>query len=158
MKKSLWLLLCFGPLFVLGCQKALPPVDIEAEKSLIKSVLDNYVAGVEKEDMDLYGKCVAQDPDMVNFGAMGEPVIGWEALKQVMEGQNAALSETQIDVADLKIHVSADAKLGWGTCLWNLAAKMGENPISLPVRCTWVLEKRDGAWTIVHFHKSVSMK
>ena len=158
MKNSLWLILCFGLLFVFGCQKALPPVDVDAEKLLIKSVLDNYVASVEKEDINLYGKCVAQDPDMVNFGSMGGPIIGWGALKQVMEGQNAALSETKIDARDIKIHVSADAKLGWVTCLWNLAAKMGENPISLPVRCTWILEKKDGGWTIIHFHKSVAMK
>jgi len=35
---------------------------------------------------------------------------------------------------------------------------MGENLVSLPVRCTWLLEKREGGWVIVHFHKSVAMK
>jgi ketosteroid isomerase-like protein len=58
----------------------------------------------------------------------------------------------------MKIHVSEDGKLGWATCLWDLTAKMGEPPLSLPVRCTWVLEKRKGEWVIVHFHKSVAMK
>jgi ketosteroid isomerase-like protein len=95
---------------------------------------------------------------MVNFGAMGDPIIGWEALRKVIEGQNAALSETKIGVSAMSIHVSADGKSGWATCLWDLNAKMGENPVSLPVRCTWILEKRVESWIIVHFHKSVAMK
>ncbi len=150
------LFLVFGFFFV--CQKATTAMDIEAEKALIKSVLDNYLASIEKEDLDLYAKCVAHDADMVNFGAMGGPIIGWEALRQVIEGQNAALSETKISVSDMKIHVSADGKSGWATCLWDLNAKMEENPVSLPVRCTWLLEQREGGWVIVHFHKSVAMK
>jgi uncharacterized protein (TIGR02246 family) len=157
-RKLTFVLLFLSLGFFYGCQKTTPAVDVEAEKALIQSVLDNYVASIENEDMDLYAKCVAHDADMANFGAMGEPIIGWEALKNVIEGQNAALSETKISVTEMKIHVAEDGKLAWATCLWDLAAKMGENPISLPVRCTWVLEKREGAWAIVHFHKSITMK
>jgi uncharacterized protein (TIGR02246 family) len=157
-KKLFLMLLVLGFGFFLSCQKTTPAVDVAAEKALIKSVLDNYVASIEKEDIDLYAKCVAQDADMVNFGAMGEPIVGLEALKKGIEDQNAALSDTKISVADTKIHVSEDGKLGWATYLWDLTAKMGENPLSLPVRCTWVLEKRQGAWVVVHFHKSVAMK
>ncbi len=158
MKKLTFVFLFLGLGFFYGCQKTTPAVDVEAEKTLILSVLDNYVASIENEDMDLYAKCVAHDADMVNFGAMGEPIIGWEALKKVIEGQNAELSETKISVAEKKIHVSEDGKLAWATCLWDFAAKMGENAASFPVRCTWVLEKREGAWVIVHFHKSIAMK
>ena len=158
MRKIYLMILVLGFGFFLSCQKMTPAVDVAAEKALIKSVLDNYVASIEKEDMVLYAKCVAQDSDMVNFGAMGEPIIGWEALKKVIKGQNTALSDTKISVADTKIHVSEDGKLGWATCLWDLTAKMAENPMSLAVRCTWVLEKRQGVWSIVHFHKSVAMK
>ena len=158
MKKYVLALLFFGLGFFFVCQKTTTAVDVAAEKTLINSVLDNYVASIEKEDLDLYAKCVAHDADMVNFGAMGGPIIGWRALRQVIEGQNASLSETKINVSDMKIHVSADGKSGWATCLWDLNAKMGENPVSLPVRCTWLLEQKEGGWVIVHFHKSVAMK
>jgi uncharacterized protein (TIGR02246 family) len=157
-RKLTFVPLLLGLGFFYCCQKTAPAIDIEAEKAQIQSVLSNYVASIENEDMDLYAKGVAHDADMVNYGAMGEPIIGWEALQKVIEGQNAALSETKISVAQMKSHVSEDGKLAWATCLWDLAAKMGENPVSLPVRCTWVLEKRDGAWVIVHFHKSVAME
>jgi hypothetical protein len=35
---------------------------------------------------------------------------------------------------------------------------MREQALELPVRCTWILEKREAGWVIVHFHKSVGMK
>ncbi len=137
-----------------NCQQK---ADMEAENAEIKAVLDSYVTSVEIEDMDLYSQNVAHDPDMVNFGGFGDPIMGWDALKKVMEDQNAALSETEITVSNLAIHVSDTGKLAWATCLWNLNAMMGENAVELPIRCTWVLEKRDNRWVIVHFHKSMPM-
>jgi uncharacterized protein (TIGR02246 family) len=135
-----------------GPQKA----DIEAEKAAVKAVLDQYVTSVENEDMNTYAQLVVHDSEMMNFGGFGDPIVGWDALKEVMEGQNEALSETEITVSDMAIHVSEMGNLAWATCLWNLKAIMGENPIELPIRCTWVLEKRDSKWLIVHFHKSMA--
>jgi len=130
-------------------------VDVDAEKAAVKAVLDSYVKSVIDEDMELYAENVAHDEAMVNFGGFGTPIIGWDALKQVMDGQNEALSGTKIDVSDMAVYVSGDGKLAWAVCLWKLTAMMGEEPIELPVRCTWVLEKREGRWLIVHFHKSM---
>jgi uncharacterized protein (TIGR02246 family) len=141
-------------MFLVGCETA--KVDVAAETAAVSAVLDSYVKAVENEDMEAYGKNVAHDAAMVNFGGFGDPIYGWAALEDVMEQQNAALSETHIDVSDLRIHISPDGTLAWATCLWTLGAKMGENPVTLPVRCTWVLEKREGSWVIVHFHKSMA--
>ncbi|MFQ6084120.1 MAG: YybH family protein [Candidatus Aminicenantia bacterium] len=157
MKKFLICFLSIGFLSVLSCQKAPTPVDIEAEKALIKAVLESYVKSIEDEDMELYAQNMAHNPEMVNFGGFGDPIIGWDALKKAIKGQNEALSETKITVSDLKIHVSEDGKFGWATCLWDLKAIMGENPIELPIRCTWILEKQENRWIIVHWHKSMAM-
>lgn len=132
-------------------------LDIEAEKAAVKAVLDQYVTSVENEDMNLYAQLVAHDAEMVNFGGFGDPIVGWDALRKVMEGQNAALSQTKITVSDLAIHVSETGTLAWARCLWNLKATMGDTPADLPIRCTWVLEKREDRWVIVHFHKSMAM-
>jgi ketosteroid isomerase-like protein len=32
---------------------------------------------------------------------------------------------------------------------------MGRQAIEESVRCTWILERQDAGWKIVHFHKSV---
>lgn len=152
------LLMAFALLAIILSASCCPQkADIEAEKAAVKTVLDQYVTSVENEDMDLYAKNVAHDTEMVNFGGFGDPIVGWDALKKVMEGQNEALSETKITVSDLVIHVSETGTLAWATCLWNLKAIMGESPMELPIRCTWILEKRDSSWIIVHFHKSMAM-
>lgn len=130
--------------------------NINAETTLIKTILDNYVKSIETENMELYSRSVIHNSEMTNFGAFGTPIKGWSALEKVIEGQNASLSDTKIVVSDLAIHVSSDGKVAWATCLWNLKATMDQTSIELPVRCTWVLEKQDGDWVVVHFHKSIS--
>lgn len=158
MKRFAFVFLAFPLVCAFGGQKASAPSKIDAEKSLIKAVLDNYIVSIEKEDIDLYAKVMAHDPSMVNFGTSEEPIVGWDALKKLIEGQNAALSDTKIEVKDQKIRVAANKKFGWATSLWNFQAKMGDKAMALPVRCTWILEKKDGAWVIIHFHKSVAAK
>jgi ketosteroid isomerase-like protein len=153
MSKGFILFAGLGLVLTVGCQ---PGVDIEAETQMVLAVLDSYVTSVETEDMDLYSTNVAQDPRMVNFGGFGDPIIGWDGLKAVMEGQNEALSDTKITVSEMVIHVSDDGQHAWATCTWDLKAVMGEAPIELPIRCTWVLDKREGRWVIVHFHKSMA--
>jgi uncharacterized protein (TIGR02246 family) len=139
---------------IAGCRTQ-PAVDIDAEITTIKDLLAEYVRSVETEDMELYARLVSHDTTMVNFGSFGRPIRGWNGLVKVMEGQNELLSDTKIAVSDLKIYVSADGKTAWARCLWVLKAKMADNPVELPVRCTWVFEKDDAGWKIVHFHKSL---
>jgi len=153
MRKISILFMALAFILTMSCQQK---VDIEAEKIAIKAVLDNYVTSVENEDMELYGKNVAHGTVMVNFGAFGDPIVGWEALEKVMAGQNEALSQIKITASDVSIRVSPSGKFAWATCLWDFKAMMGENPVELFVRCTWILEKRGNRWVIVHFHKSVA--
>jgi uncharacterized protein (TIGR02246 family) len=136
-----------------GCQR---PPDTRTEQSAIKAVLDDYIRGIETEDIDLYGTLFVHDPQMVNFGTGAkERIVGWDALKKVIEDQNAALSGTRITQSDVTVNLSADGRSAWATCLWDFRATMEGKAMQLPVRCSWVLEKRDGGWKIVHFHKSV---
>jgi hypothetical protein len=68
MTKWLILLVGVGLVLTVGCK---PGADIEAEKQMVRAVLDRYVATVEAEDMELYSANVAQDPAMVTQGAGG---------------------------------------------------------------------------------------
>jgi len=153
MHRSFILLLILGLLLITSCQSKVNP---EAEKEQVKAVLDNYITSIETENMELYAKVMAHDSDMVNYGTSGAPIIGWDALKKIIEDQNSALSQTKISVTDLAIHVSDNGKFAWATCLWNFKATIGEKILELPVRCTWILEKSGNGWLIVHFHKSVT--
>jgi len=140
-------------MLTMSCQQK---VDIQAEKTAIQSVLDDYVKSVENEDMELYGKTVAHDTAMVNFGTFGQPIVGWAALEKVIAEQNKALSQTTITVSNVKIEVAKSGKFAWATSQWNFKAVMGDKPLELPVRCTWILEKQKDGWVIIHFHKSVA--
>jgi len=142
-------------LLIAGCMRQVV-VDVEAEKAEVASVLDSYVTSVESEDMTLYAENIAHDSTMINFGALGEPIVGWTALQGVMNGQNDALSDIQIDVSDQIVHMASDGRTAWATSLWTFRGKTAEGPMELPVRCTWILEKRTSGWTVVHFHKSVA--
>lgn len=138
---------------VIGCRDGR---HIEVDKTAIKAVLDSYILSIENEDIELYGKIFVHDPNMVNFGTgANERIVGWDALKKVIEAQNAALSETKITQSDVTINVSPDGQFAWATSLWNFKATMEAQVMQLPVRCSWILEKRGNDWKIVHFHKSV---
>ncbi|MGB8657112.1 MAG: nuclear transport factor 2 family protein [Candidatus Zixiibacteriota bacterium] len=137
----------------LSCQQK---VDIEAEKAAIRVVLDNYVTSIENEDMGLYAKVMAHDPDMVNFGTeASERIVGWNALEKLIEAQNASLTGTKITVSDVTIKLAPGTRFAWATSLWNVKATLAGQWFELPVRCTWILEKQRTGWVIVHFHKSV---
>jgi len=136
-----------------GCQ---PQVDVDAEAAGVRAALDAYVAAVEAEDMAQYGEAVAHEQAVMHFGAFGAPIAGWDALQEVMAGQNAMLDSIRIEQSDVAVHVLPSGDWAWATSLWDFTAMMGEESMALPVRCTWILEKRADGWKVVHFHKSVS--
>jgi hypothetical protein len=130
--------------------------NLQSERTAIKSVLSRYVKAVENENMEIYGRVVDHNSDMINFGTdASERIVGWDALKRAMESQFATLKGTRISVSDIAVNIAPGGRVAWATSLWDFRAKMGDQTIVLPVRCTWVLEKRKTNWVIVHFHKSV---
>ena len=40
---------------------------------------------------------------------------------------------------------------------WVFKARMAGEELELPLRCTWVPEKRDAGWVLVHSHKSLGV-
>jgi len=130
-------------------------VDTAAEKEAVGDVLVAYISSVENENMADYAKNIGHDPEMVNFGAFGEPIRGRDDLEIVMTNQNEMLDNIQIAENDPRIHISPSGDLAWATSLWQFHATAGADTMNLPVRCTWVLQRQDGQWKIVHFHKSL---
>ena len=147
-------------ILIYGCQQK-EQINVENEKVLVKKVLDDYVKSIEDEDMNLYSEIVAQDSMMINVGGSVNLswIDGWEKLKEVMNGQNAAFSETKIDVTKEQIFISPTGKDAWAVTLWDLKTTLSDGyTYLLPLRCTWVLQKRDNKWEIVSFHKSFDVK
>jgi ketosteroid isomerase-like protein len=133
-------------------------IDLIAEKDAVKAALEDWIAAVENKDMALLPNTVAHEADRVWIGAgANDWLAGWEALEQAILAQNAALDDIRITVSDETIHVSPDECFAWATNRWVFAARLGDQALALPLRCTWILEKRAADWVIVHFHKSAGM-
>ncbi len=125
-------------------------------RDAVRSVLDAWIAGVELEDFGQIAQVVAGDEDalFISSGA-DECLRGWSALKAALEAQAAAIKNIRITATDVDVHLLADGQAAWATSMWTFEGLLGDQPISAPLRCTWVCEKREKGWVLVHFHKSI---
>ena len=153
MKTGLFLTLLLSAIALVSCSTR---TDMQKSKQEIVDVLDQYVQNVVQEDMEGYAKGVSHNSEMMNFGAFGTPIVGWDALQKVMEGQNAGLDSISIDQSHIQVHLLPGGMNAWATSLWRFRAKAGQNSLDLPVRCTWILERQGGSWLVVHFHKAIA--
>jgi len=132
-------------------------VDIESELEEVNIVVDQLKQMLETEDIDLLSKIFAHDADMVSFGTdAAERIVGWEALKELMQKQFAAIEDSKLTVKDQVIEVNKYGKTAWFSEVvdWDVVAQ-GEPANLQGLRFTGVLEKRNGKWVIVQFHASV---
>lgn len=126
------------------------------EMKAVKTALDLWITGVQNKDMTIISKAVVHDDDVVWIGgAESEWIVGYDALEQAMEVQNNALDNIRIEVNDETIRISPDRQVAWATSQWNFCAQADRQLIEVPLRTSWILEKREPGWVIVHFHKSV---
>jgi ketosteroid isomerase-like protein len=132
-------------------------VSIDVEAAAVAEAIQAYIEAVETEDLDAYARVVSHDPDLAWYGSMPGQIVGWGEVEGVISGMFDDLSAIQITQTDLRIHFSPDLNLAWATCLWDFRAKVGDQAVIEPTRCTWVLERRDARWVIVHWHKSVGV-
>ncbi len=130
----------------------------DLEAAAVADTIRRYVEAVEAKDMAAYARIVAHDPDLAWYGSMPGQLVGWGAVEAVMQGMFDSEADMRIDQSDLRIRFSPDRRLAWATCLWDWhETSRGGETASVPVRCTWVLERRDADWVIVHWHKSVGV-
>ena len=154
MKKLITLVVGVAFLVMSACTQK---VDTEAEKAKVKTVLDQYVQASKTEDMELVSKIMAHDADMVNFGTdAAERLVGWEALKEVMQKSFAATENSKLSVKDQAIKVHDSGKVAWFSEIFDcIVVSQGKEVKLEGLRFTGVLEKRNGNWVIVQSHLSV---
>jgi ketosteroid isomerase-like protein len=132
-------------------------VAVDVEAAAVAETIHRYIEAVEERDLAKYATVVAHDDDLAWYGSMPGQIVGWGEVVGVIRGMFDALSDIQITQTDLRTHFSSDRSLAWATCLWDFRARMGDEAVIEPTRCTWVLERRDADWVIVHWHKSVGV-
>ena len=135
-------------------------VDLEAEKTKVKSVVDQFEQVWETKDMELFSRIMAHDADMVVYGSDApEHWVGWEPLKESVEKMLPSLENTKITVKDQVIKVHPSGNVAWFSEIWDWDMVLeGKAVRSEGQRLTGVLEKRNGNWVFVQFHNSVPVR
>lgn len=129
----------------------------DVEAAAAAEAIKHYIEAVESEDLTKYAELVAHDDGLTWYGSMPGQIVGWVELESAIRGMFEGLSDFKIGQTDLRVHLSPDRQVAWATCLWDFRAMSGDQEVVEPTRCTWVLERRQGSWVIVHFHKSVGV-
>ena len=132
-------------------------VAVDVEATAVAKTIRRYVEAVEAKDLHDYAQVVAHDPDLAWYGSMPGQIVGWGEVETVMRGMFDSGADFKITQSDLRIRFSPDRQLAWATCLWDWQETTAGETATVPVRCTWVLERRDADWVIVHWHKSVGV-
>jgi len=155
--KSLFILFNLTLLFILNGCTQIKEADIEAEKSKVKEVVDQFEQVWEQEDMELFSRIIAHDPGSVFYGTdAAEHFVGWDVLKKAAETMFPAFENIKITVRDQVIKVHSSGNVAWFSQIWDWDLIAEGQPVSVPdCRFTGVLEKRNNNWVFVQFHNSV---
>ncbi|MFQ6092017.1 MAG: nuclear transport factor 2 family protein [bacterium] len=155
MKKVVLFILVLVSGATMVCQTA-PKVDLAVEKQEVRAVMEKINAAWEAEDMEAFSRHVIHDEGMVNFGTdVAERWVGWEALKEGLQRQFEAFSDTKVTPHHIDIHVSGTGTTAWLAQAMTVSTKFLDKPVELEARITGVFEKRGPDWLMVQFHYSV---
>jgi len=168
MKKSFASIFLFSLVFLLcitvGCKKvgkeaAEEPsvaVDLEGAKAAVNSVLNLLCESFDTENMDLFSKLIAHDPDIIVFGTdAAERFVGYEPFAESVKKQFESFEEAKYTSRERVIKVHKSGEVAWASMLVDVRGKTQGQPFAVEGwRITGVFEKRDGNWVVVQWHVS----
>ena len=124
---------------------------IEAE---VMEVLKQLIEGYKKHDIDGLLALYASDHDMITIGTgIDEKRIGLVGRRAQLERDFAQVEEISIEI--IWHSVSTAGSVAWVASDVIARGKVGDKGTSIPMRATFVLEKRNGKWLIMQSHISI---
>jgi|RhiMetdeSRZDD1v2_1073273.scaffolds.fasta_scaffold3184473_1 ketosteroid isomerase-like protein len=123
-------------------------------EAAVKAVLNKVAEGYARRDMTLLRTAFAPDPDVVMYGTGADEKRLGLAEIQVQAERDWSQTETA-SVSYRWISVSAAGSVAWAATDAVLDLKAGGQKMTLPLRITFVLERRGDVWLIVHAHFSL---
>jgi len=156
MKKSVIFVFCIT--LVLGLYAGHSKNKDEADA--VRSVLESYVQAWNSLDADQYMSNFVRDVNLLIFNS--NPAVtyqGWEKMNELVHQAFQANRDPEIKFRDVRIQVSDSGDLAWLACYLDGHFTSGDKVNTMTgIRTTWILEKRDGLWRIVHSHWSLPEK
>ena len=120
----------------------------------IKGILNTIETSVHAVDYDNVRDLIPDDG--VYFGSVAVQAKGYEELKQKQFTRVwPNVGEFSITRDSIDIHLAGDT--AWATCLFESTAKNATNDKSgaRKGRMTFIFERRDVGWVIIHSHDSL---
>lgn len=122
-------------------------------ESEVKAVLQTMADAYAERDLRKLMRCFAPDVDAVLYGTgADEKRIGPEEISVQVHRDWAQTEAATMVFASTS--VSAAGTVAWAAIDGSFKLQAGGQNMNLPARITFVLEKRDGNWLIVHSHFS----
>lgn len=131
-------------------------IDIRAEKTKIKAVLEKLDMALQTENMKLFSEVFAHDQDIIIIGPdFREKAIGWETLSKMQTQPFRDLENLVISLIDQKININNSGDAARYFRVLDTRFVKSNLPFQLKgIRETGVLKKEKENWVIVQQHTS----
>ena len=125
-----------------------------------EDVLRLIVRANAEKDMTTFSKYMAHDADVVGYTIGGRKYVGWPAVEQAMREEFDSVTKLEIPITELHIWQKGD--VAWFSMELDYIRYVGTGAnltsLSLPLRETGVLERRNGRWLLHVWHESSRAK
>ncbi len=127
-----------------------------SEHDEVALVLQSYARAVGAKDVEAFTALYVEDVRI--FDTWGRWCYdGLDEWRGMAEGWFGSLGDERVgvDFAELQVRRAGDVAVASAFTTYRGLSAEGEELRSMTNRLTWVLERRDGAWKVVHEHTSV---
>lgn len=128
-----------------------------SEGEAVRSVLDKYTKACEARNFGALSSLFSHDPDIVVINAASpNRLAGWKNVAEMYKAVFSASGEVKVRHKNIRVKMLASGKAACLVCDQDLNGTYQGKTFTLEgVRVTWVLEKQEGQWRIVHAHWSL---
>jgi len=124
----------------------------------LHQVLAAYQAAVLAKDVDAFVALYAEDVRIFElWGTWQHDLASW---REMAKGWFAFLGDERsvVEAHDVRTRVTGDMALLTASLTYHAVDASGKELRSLDNRLSWVLQKLDGRWKVVHEHTSVPLE
>ena len=126
-------------------------------EAAIRAVVDRFWAGWEGLDADAILATIADDKRVIVVGTDADEYwVGRDAMVEPFRAMVATFDEERVrwGAGDPVVEIRGD--VGWVVGRASVGVRTGTEIVTSAMRATFVLERADGDWRIVHAHFSVA--
>lgn len=131
-----------------------------ADPNTPEAIIRLIVRANAEKDMTTFSKYMAHDTDVVGYTIGGRKYVGWPAVEQAMHEEFDSVTKLEIPISELNVWQKGD--IAWFTMELDYIRHVGTGAnltsLSLPLRETGVLVRRNGRWLLHVWHESSRVK